>query len=324
MRRLMLTFSSLSAISFCFASLLLPGNSLGQNSSAPEDKKTVEPVFRVSKLSDASRGNVEQDLLKSRPVGEAIKEAAIADAQATGHSLDRAIDMAYQTLAQMRSNVRDYTAIMVKRESIDGVVGDPEYMKLKVRCPRQSAAGKTPFSVYMKFLRPKAFAGREVIWVDGVNQNRMCVHEGRGLMAMREFNLDPTGWVAMKGNRYPVYDAGIENLIVKLIEKAERDRDAGPCIATYREGAKINKRSCTLIELVHNERKAPYEFHKAQVFIDDELNLPVRYAAYDWPSSPGGSPELMEEYTYVNVALNVGLADTDFDPSNPKYHYPNR
>ena len=324
MRQLNLAFSSLFAIGFCLTSVLAPANCVGQEATPSNDKKTVEPVFRVSKLNDAGHNNIDQGLLKRKPIGESVKEAAIADANATGHQLDRAIDMAYKTLANMRSNVRDYTAIMVKREAIDGTVGEPEYMKLKVRCPRQTATGKTPFSVYMKFLRPKAFAGREVIWVDGVNQNRLCVHEGRGLMAMREFNLDPTGWVAMKGNRYPIYDAGIENLIVKLIEKAERDRAAGPCIATYREGAQINKRSCTLIELVHIDRKAPYEFHKAQVFIDDQLNLPVRYAAYDWPAGPGGAPQLMEEYTYVNVDLNVGLNDSDFDPSNPSYHYPNR
>ncbi|MDA8563663.1 DUF1571 domain-containing protein [Mariniblastus sp.] len=324
MRRINPAFLPLFAVSSCVAALLMPVCCLGQDEASTAGKKTTEPVFRVSKLSDASRSNVEKELLKTKPVGDSIKAEAIADANNSGHSLDRAIDMAYDSLATMRSGVQDYTAIMVKREQIGGVVGEPEYMKLKVRCPRETASEKQSFGVYMKFLRPKAFAGREVIWVDGVNQNRMCVHEGRGLMAMREFNLDPTGWVAMKGNRYPVYDAGIENLIIKLIEKAERDRNAGPCTATYREGAQINKRSCTLIELVHNEKKAPYEFHKAQVFIDNELNLPVRYAAYDWPASPGGTPVLMEEYTYVNVDVNVGLTDTDFDPSNPQYHYPNR
>lgn len=324
MRRVNLAFLTLSAVSSCVAALLMPVQCFGQANSSNEDKKTVEPVFRVSKLSDAARNSVDQERFAPKPVAEAIKAEAMADAKETGHCLDRAIDMAYRSLAHMRSDVYDYTSIMVKRELVDGVVGDPDYMKLKVRCPRETASGNNPFSVYMKFLRPKASAGREVIWVDGVNQNRLCVHEGRGLISMREFNLDPTGWVAMKGNRYPIYDAGIENLIVKLIEKAERDRAAGPCTATYREGAQINKRSCTLIELVHEERKAPYEFCKAQVFIDNELNLPVRYAAYDWPSTPGGEPVLMEEYTYVNIDVNVGLTDTDFDPSNPNYHYPNR
>ena len=76
-----------------------------------------------------------------------------------------------------------------------------------------------------------------------------------------------------------------------------------------------------MIQVVHNERRAPYEFHKAQVFIDDEMNIPVRYASYDWPSTPGGKPVLMEEYTYINVDLNVGLTDLDFDITNPEYSY---
>ena len=76
-----------------------------------------------------------------------------------------------------------------------------------------------------------------------------------------------------------------------------------------------------MIEVVHDERRTPFEFHKAQVFIDDELNIPVRYVAYDWPSTPGGKPILMEEYTYVDVVLNVGLTDRDFDITNPEYSY---
>ena len=99
--------------------------------------------------------------------------------------------------------------------------------------------------------------------------------------------------LAMRGNRYPIYEAGIENLVVRLIEKATRDRAAGDCEVQYFMGAKINKRSCSMIEVVHNERRSPYEFHKAQVFIDDELNIPIRYVSYDWPSSPGGKPILM-------------------------------
>ena len=128
----------------------------------------------------------------------------------------------------------------------------------------------------------------------------------------------------MKENRYPIYDAGLENLIVKLIEKAERDRAAGDCQVEYRSGAEINSRPCTVIELCHDERKAPYEFHKAQVFIDEELQLPIRYAAYDWPDTPGDKPKLIEEYTYVNLKLNVGLTDADFSADNPAYDYPRR
>ena len=76
-----------------------------------------------------------------------------------------------------------------------------------------------------------------------------------------------------------------------------------------------------MIQVIHKEERAPFEFHKAQVFIDDELNVPVRYVAYDWPRG-GQEPELQEEYTYINIKLNVGLKDIDFSPENPAYKYP--
>ena len=236
------------------------------------------------------------------------------------HPLDDAISKAEEGLANIRANVTDYTALMVKRERVNGTLGDVEYMRIKVRNERQTENGLVPLSIYMNFVKPKAVKGREVIWVRGQNENKLSAHE-TGMIGFKTFHLDPDGMLAMRGNRYPIYEAGIENLVVRLIEKATRDRAAGDCEVQYFMGAKINKRSCSMIEVVHNERRSPYEFHKAQVFIDDELNIPIRYVSYDWPSSPGGKPILMEEYTYVDVDLNVGLTDRDFDITNPEYNY---
>jgi hypothetical protein len=287
--------------------------------AANNDKKTTEPVFRVSKLDEAENTTLAEEIFQPG----AIERAGATSAEGK-HPLDKAIEMAHASLANMQSEVNDYTAILVKREQINGVVGEPGYMHLKVRCPRQSEKGPAPFSIYMKFLKPREAAGRECIWVNGQNESKIVAHESGGLIGRRRFHLEPTGWLAMRDNRYPIYDAGLENLIIKLIEKAERDKSAGYCNVDYREGAEINGRSCSIIELRHDEKKEPYEFHKAQVFIDDELQLPIRYAAYDWPETPGGPPKLLEEYTYVNVKLNVGLTAADFSADNPDYDFPRR
>ncbi len=286
---------------------------------AATDKDTTEPVFRISKLNDSESLKRAEDVLKSGAM-----DGIIGSSQSTGHPLDRAIEIAHSSLANMQSEVVDYTAILIRREQVNGVIGEPGYMQLKVRCPRETNQGSTPFSIYMKFLKPRDAAGRECIWVRGENDSKIVAHEAGGLIGTRRFHLDPTGWLAMRDNRYPIYEAGLENLILKLIEKAERDRAAGPCHVDYRAGAEINGRKCSLIELRHDQRKAPYEFHKAQVFIDDETQLPIRYAAYDWPQTPGAQPQLLEEYTYVNVNLNVGLTATDFVADNPAYDYPRR
>ncbi len=240
------------------------------------------------------------------------------------HPLDRAISSAHESLAHIEQSVFDYTAILVKRESVDGVLGDQEYMQIKVRNPRQTDQGQVPFSVYMKFLRPRKSAGREVIYVAGQNDNKLIAHETGTIIRLRRIYLDPTGWVAMRGNRHPITDAGLENLVKQLIQKAERDRAAGNCTTNYVDDAMINERPCTLIEVIHAEQRVPYEFHKAQVFIDQELGVPVRFASYGWPRVSGEEPPLQEEYTYVNIAVNVGLQNEDFSPDNPAYAFPKK
>ena len=47
----------------------------------------------------------------------------------------------------------------------------------------------------------------------------------------------------------------------------------------------------------------------------------MRYVAYHWPAAEKAAPPVMEEYTYVNVKVNVGLTDKDFDPENPEYKF---
>ena len=301
----------LLAMAGCFAFANSPA--IGQE----DDKKTTQPVYRVPRVAELPDTDVNPE-----KKSQAITPASVAaQPVATPHPLDRAIQMAHSGLDHIQRDIYDYSAIMVKRERVDNTLGDPEYMRIKIRNGRRVNNQEIPFSVYMKFLKPKEVAGREVIWVKGENEGKLIAHEA-GILGIKRFHLDPDGWVAMKGNRYPIYEAGIENLVVKLIEKAERDRKMGMCQVNYVDGAKINGRDCTLIEVTHPVRKAPLDFHKAKVYIDKEYNIPIRYAAYDWPTTEGGKPQLIEEYTYIKVQLNVGLQNEDFNPDNPAYQYP--
>jgi hypothetical protein len=86
-------------------------------------------------------------------------------------------------------------------------------------------------------------------------------------------------------------------------------------------GAKINGRGCTVITVMHPAQRPHFEFHRAEIFIDTELNIPVRYAAYFWPDKPGQPDTVLEAYTYTNVKVNVNLTDADFDSNNPNYNY---
>ena len=95
---------------------------------------------------------------------------------------------------------------------------------------------------------------------------------------------------------------------------------------SFYPGAKIENRVCTCIEVMHPVPRRNFLFHVARIYIDDELNIPIRYEAYDWPENNGGQlvaveENLTEEYTYLNLKLNNGFTNADFDIRNPNYQF---
>jgi hypothetical protein len=214
---------------------------------------------------------------------------------------------------------------MVKREEINGQLGEHEYALIKIR-NRKTRDNKVivPFSVYMQFLKPDTVKGREVLYIEGANNGKMVAHEGGTAgKFLPTVWIRPDSYLAMRGQKYPLTDIGLENLMLKLIERGERDRGntASRCEVTFHKDAKINGRVCTLLQVKHPKPVPGLDFHIAQIFIDDELQLPIRYAAYNFPAAAGGQPTVIEEYTYLNLKINVGLTDADFDHTNSNYNF---
>jgi len=245
------------------------------------------------------------------------------------HALDPVLDLARTALRNHVENHNDYTAVLAKRELVGGrlIPESKMAMKLKYGPPVSSDRSERSVSVYLKSLEPRSQAGREVIWVEGRNDNKLTAHEA-GLLGVISVDLVPESRLAMAGNRYPITEVGLEKLLGKLIERGERDRKLGPATVRTTENIPLGDRNCRLIEIVHETktvlvegRTVEFEFHLAQIFIDLELLLPLKYASFSWPKSDGGVPELLEEYTYTEVKLNVGLGEKDFDTKNPAYRF---
>lgn len=210
--------------------------------------------------------------------------------------------------------IKDYTALMTKQENVNGEVQEAEVMEVKVR--------HEPLSFYLKFGYPKAKVGQEAIWVQGKNDGKLI---GHGTGFERKFGtqfLVPTGMIAMRGCKYPITEMGVLNLIDKLLEVGYKDSKFGECDVKYYQGVKVGDRECTLIRVTHPVPRKNFIFYIAQIFVDNELNLPIRYESYEWPKKEGEPPILIEAYTYENLKINVGLTDADFDHRNPAYNYP--
>jgi len=277
-----------------------------QTSGRPGREQLEQPVYRVAEQVPA-------------PARVAAKNNAVPVAQgapANGqpqHPLVPAIQIAHESLNHIRNNVKDYSATMFKHEKVDGKLQEMETMYIQVR--------HEPFSVYLYFLAPERLKGQECLYVEGKNNGNM-IARGTGIKKIvGAVPLDPKGAMAMAGNRYPITEIGMNTLTKRLIEVGEQDKKFGECDVKFWKGAKIDGRSSTCIQVVHPVKRANFKFNEAKVFVDDELKMPVRYEAFEWPDKPGGQPQLLEEYTYTHVKVNNGYTDYDFDENNPKYHF---
>lgn len=252
-------------------------------------------------------------LLAARPEAAAVPE---------GHPLVPVIRIAETQLAWLDRNVRDCTFTMVKRERIDGRLGDFDHIYVKLR-PPQVRGGRVvePMAVYLRYLGPEEVEGREVIYVEGRYDGKLIARNGGKRFAYVTRAVDPQSELAMRRTRYSITEIGLGSMMEELIAVARSDLEHGECRVDYFEGAKIDGRPATLIQVTHPQRREHFRYHVARVFIDDELRLPVRYASYGWPDEPGGRSPLIEEFTYLGLQFNVGLSDRDFDPRNEAYEF---
>ena len=247
-----------------------------------------------------------------------ITQQMIDDAE---HPLVPLIDMAEYGQKLIEENVSDYTAMLTKRVRSKGKLQPEEKLSIKVRHASEAEGGKaTPFSVYTRFENLKK--GQEVIWVDGLNDNKLVAHGPVGLLNLMTLRLDPESKMAMNGNRYPIWTIGMLNLIKLMIEKANNDLDYEDCRVTLTRNVKMGDANCTRLVIIHDDQADHFEFHRAEIYIDDDRNLPIGFRSYDWPAEKGGRPRLQERYYYTEIELNVGLDDNDFDPANAEYDFP--
>jgi hypothetical protein len=268
----------------------------------PDRDQLPRPVYKAERLESPAEQTVNP-------------KQVVAPNQANPgeHPLAPAITLARTALAQMDANVKDYSATLIKRERIGDKLNEHEYMFIKVR--------QQPFSVYTYFLGPDRLKGQEAIYIEGQNDGNIVGH-GVGIRKIAgTVRLKPTSMLAMQGQRYPITEIGLKNLTTKLVEIAEADSKYGECEVKFFPGAKINGRTCTCIQVTHPIPRKNFLFNMARVFYDDELNMITRYEAYDWPAEQGGQPLLSEEYTYLNLKINNGFTDADFNPDNPAYGY---
>jgi Protein of unknown function (DUF1571) len=248
------------------------------------------------------------------PEDKSLEDKSLED---TGqHPLERALQFAGKHDTFIRENVRDFSCVLAKRELLHGRLHDYEYLRTIVRREQTTGERTVPYSVYAEFLSPKKLKGRRVLYVEGRNENKMLVRKGGPRFGHVVVNIAPTSDAALRESRYPITELGLSNVVRRLLEQAKLDMIADPeaknTEVVFYRNAKIDSRTCTHIRVTHSKEDDVFTFHQANIYVDDELNVPLRVETYLWPKKEGEPPVLLEEYTYMKLKLNVGLTDDDF------------
>ncbi len=291
---------------------------------APEvDQSEIKPIVINSSGSnlgqkDGKAASKESTVvLSSGAITATIDQQMIDEAE---HPFGPLLEIADLSIAEIDKKYQDYTATLFSQVRLGEELRGEKYLTCKIR-HEQKAKPHVPFSVYTKFLKPKANVGQEAIWIQGQNDGKLIGH-ATGLLNLKRIPLDPDGAIAMEGNRYSIREIGFRNLLVKMKEFGVKDQQYGECVVTLKRGIELNGRLCTTFEAVHPYKRKHFDFHIARIYIDDERNIPIGYEGFLWPETKGGEPVLLERYFYTDIKLNVGLTDKDFDPGNEEYDYP--
>ncbi len=266
----------------------------------------TEPVYRVA--TETAAAQPADTLVAAAPTPNAMPASRVAldfTQQPGEHPLAAAIRVCKASLEEIDRNVRDYSCTLIKRERVNGELGEHQHIFLKVR--------HEPFSVYMNFMKP--FQGREVVYVDGQYNNELVVLEAGWKRVAGKLHLDPNGARAMNGQNHPITKVGIRNLTAKLIRRMEADTKYAECEVLTKE-EKVGARPVTMVQVIHPVPRQNFDAHIARVFFDNELGIPIHYDSLLWPQQQGGQPPLEESFTYTNLKINNGFTARDFDAYN--------
>jgi hypothetical protein len=203
------------------------------------------------------------------------------------------------------ARVDHYTATLLMQERVDRELGPKQWVALKF---------KKPFKVYMRWLKGKN-EGRQALYPAGTDGNELWVRVPM-LVGAVTISLDPQSPRARKGSRHAITDVGIGRLLDFITDNAYRALQRGEL--TIEDGgqyATFDRQTHRYILHFPTDPAKGYYCMTSLIDVDREYRLPIYAEIFDRDG------QLIERYGYLDLRLNPGLTDEDFDPKNPEYGF---
>lgn len=226
-------------------------------------------------------------------------ENAANNSNETNIAAANPLPFAWSEISKRYENVKDYTAIYKKEEKAISK-GEKQTIKLSFR---------KPFDIRLDWLNEKGKIDQTAIYQKGKNDDKVVAKQGGLFGSMTGIvKLDPNDSLALQDSRHPITEAGLGNLIERIIAEAGNPQTK----TNYSGEEKLEGgRSAYKVEMSNPTRinlTGAAGARKAFVWIDKELLLPVKIEIYG--SNDG---DLLERHVFKDIKLNANLMDKTFE-----------
>ncbi|MCL2760872.1 MAG: DUF1571 domain-containing protein [Desulfuromonadales bacterium] len=213
------------------------------------------------------------------------------------------VDSLLKSSVKAYSRLNDLVCLLDKKELVHGTIRVDNDVLFKY-CK--------PGSFYMK-VQEGENKGAEMIYVSGKYDNELQVHLGARLGFFKT-SINPKGYWALRNNRHPMMDADIGHLLDLALSNYKKSLNDPSASFVLAGKPVVNGMNTYWLQAKFPKDKGYYA-HIIDLYIDQKTMLPVKIMAFDWDN------KFLEEYSYHNIKLNVGLTPHDFDVNNPAYKF---
>jgi hypothetical protein len=218
------------------------------------------------------------------------------------------------------ADIDDYRCVVMRQERVFGQLRPREFLHLEVRrAPARAPGAWRTESVRVRYLAPASLRGTEILQAAAAGSDRLYVGDPGGRWRAVEpassdsYLLPPSRQTAAR-----ITLAGLGRRLLAQIDTAlQVDPLAVNTSVRAYTRASVDGRPCLRIQLHHPQWQQGLRFCRTEMYYDQQRHLPLRVERYDWPRPDQTALPLLEQYTYMDVEVNVGLTDDEFLPPSP-------
>lgn len=211
-------------------------------------------------------------------------------------------------MAQAERRVQDAVYILHRREWVDSALQPQQLMAVKWRRPRD---------VYLRWVGD-IHAGREVLYSPGANGGLVFVSVGSMVPTL---TLEPTSSVLMRGQRHGLSDVGPSfpvKMVMADLGRATANPDHPARAIDLGLRTVVGEQARCFHAYLPRHLDPQYYAEEAEICVGTRLHLPVSFKVWEQAE---GRLQLVEDFAFEGMRVNVGLTDADFTPEHPDYGF---